>query len=59
MRAKLALTHEEIAQLIGASRETVTRTLGEFRKQQVAELKGSTLVVKDRAALEEMAGVQG
>jgi CRP/FNR family transcriptional regulator, cyclic AMP receptor protein len=59
VRAKLALTHEEIAQLIGASRETVTRTLGDFKKQQVAELSGSTLLVKDRAALEDIAGVQG
>ena len=27
MRIKVALTHEEIAQIIGTSRETVTRTL--------------------------------
>src|SRR5262249_45559683 len=59
VRAKLALTHEEIARLIGASRETVTRTLGDFKKQLVAELSGSTLVVKDQAALEGLAGVQG
>jgi len=51
------VTHEEIAQLIGASRQTVTRTLGDLKKQQVAELSGSTLIVKDRAALEELAGV--
>src|SRR5689334_7885907 len=31
IRIKVALTHEEIAQLIGTSRETVTRVLGEFR----------------------------
>ena len=56
IRAKSTLTHEEIAQLIGSSRETVTRTLGEFRKRKVAELNGSTLVVRSKAELEALAG---
>jgi len=51
VRVRLALTHEEISQLIGASRETVTRTLSELKKKQIAELNGSTLIVRDRAAL--------
>ena len=54
---KLALTHEEMAQLIGTSRETVTRTLSEFKKQQVLELKGSTLLIKNKRALEGMVAV--
>lgn len=33
IRIKVSLTHEEMAQLIGTSRETVTRVLGEFRKR--------------------------
>ena len=37
--ATLALTHEEIAQLIGTSRETITRTLADFRKRNIVELK--------------------
>jgi CRP/FNR family cyclic AMP-dependent transcriptional regulator len=53
---KLTLTHEEIAQLIGASRETVTRLLGDLKNRQLIHLKGSTLVVRDRVALEAMAG---
>ncbi len=52
---KLALTHEEVAQLIGSSRETVTRILGELRKSKVLELNGSTLVIRNKAALERMA----
>src|SRR5215471_412916 len=36
IRIKVALTHEEMAQLIGTSRETVTRVLGEFRDKQLA-----------------------
>ena len=54
LRVTLALTHEEIAQLIGASRETVTRTLSEFRKQRAIELHGSTLILKNRQALESL-----
>ncbi len=53
-RVKVALTHEEIAQLIGASRETVTRTLSEFKKQKLMEFKGATLFIRNRRALEGM-----
>jgi CRP-like cAMP-binding protein len=43
-----------MAQLIGTSRETVTRTLSQFKKQRVLELSGSTLIIRNRAALEQM-----
>ena len=56
VRVKLALTHEEIAQIIGTSRETVTRLLADFRKQEAAVLKGSTLLIKNRPALERLVG---
>lgn len=52
IRVKLALTHEEIAQTIGSSRETVTRTLGDFKSKQLAFVKGSTLVIQNKLALE-------
>jgi CRP/FNR family transcriptional regulator, cyclic AMP receptor protein len=55
LRTKLSLTHEEIAQLIGSSRETVTRTLADFKKRHVAELHGSTLLIRNRSALEGLA----
>ena len=48
IRIKVSLTHEEIAQLIGTSRETVTRVLGEFRQKKLAQLRGSTLVILDK-----------
>ena len=56
IRIKIALTHEEIAQLIGTSRETVTRVLGEFREKQFAQLRGSTLLIRNKAALEKLVG---
>ena len=54
IRIKVSLTHEEIAQLIGTSRETVTRVLGEFRQKKLAQLRGSTLIILDKPALERM-----
>ena len=52
---KVALTHEEIGQIIGMSRETVTRTLADFRKQRFAALHGSTLLIQNVAALQKLA----
>jgi len=51
---KMALTHEEIGQMIGSSRETVTRLLAGFKKQRLIRQNGSTLVVPDRMALESL-----
>jgi len=54
VRVTLTLTHEEIAQMIGASRETVTRLFGEFKKKQLLQVKGSTLIIKNKAGLESV-----
>jgi len=51
---KLTLTHEEIAEMIGTSRETVSRLFSEFKKKQWVQLKGSTLVIRNRPALEQV-----
>jgi CRP/FNR family cyclic AMP-dependent transcriptional regulator len=56
LRATLTLTHEEIAQTIGASRETVTRLFADFKKKQLLQIKGSTLIVRNKAGLESLAG---
>jgi CRP/FNR family transcriptional regulator, cyclic AMP receptor protein len=53
---KLPLTHEEIAEFIGTTRETVTRTLGEFKSRQLVVLQGSTLLISNRSALETIGG---
>ncbi|HZD30397.1 MAG TPA: Crp/Fnr family transcriptional regulator [Candidatus Angelobacter sp.] len=53
---KVALTHDEIGQIIGMSRETVTRTLAIFRKQHFAQLDGSTLLIQNRPAIQKLAG---
>lgn len=56
-KSKLTLTHREIAEMIGASRETVTRIFAEFKKENLVIVKGSTLTIKDRAGLERMARI--
>lgn len=55
VRIHAAVTHEEMAQRIGASRETVTRLLSELRRKDLIRLEGSTLIIKNRPALEALA----
>ena len=54
---KVPLTHEEIAAFVGTTRETVTRTLSEFKNKHLVVLQGSTLTIPDRAALEYVGGM--
>jgi CRP/FNR family transcriptional regulator, cyclic AMP receptor protein len=54
-RIHSAMTHEEMAQRIGASRETVTRLLGSLRKKHLIRLDGATLIIRDRPGLEALA----
>ena len=51
---KLTLTHKEIAQMIGTTRETVTRVLADFKKKNLLMVKGSTLTLKDRLGLQRL-----
>jgi CRP/FNR family cyclic AMP-dependent transcriptional regulator len=56
-RITLPLTHEEIAEFIGTTRETVTRTLSDFKNRRLISVQGSALNIPDRAALEEVANL--
>jgi len=51
---KMALTHEEIGQMIGTSRETVSRLFAGFKKQRLIQQNGATLVIPNRLALESL-----
>ncbi len=55
VRIRALMTHEEMAQMIGASRETVTRLLSELKKKELIRLEGATLVIRNRGALEAIA----
>jgi CRP/FNR family transcriptional regulator, cyclic AMP receptor protein len=48
-------THEEIAQMIGSSRETVTRLLSVMKRKELIRLEGATLVIPNRIALQAIA----
>ena len=54
VRMNLALTHEEIAQIVGVSRETVTRTLTELRHKMLITVQGPAVLIRNRPALEAM-----
>ena len=59
MHLKNFFTHEEIAEMIGTSRETVTRVLRYFRENEILTLKGSNLVIHDRQRLKSVVGTRG
>lgn len=50
-----SLTHEELANMVGATRQWVTASLDRFQKQSLIKLKGRKLVVLDRERLERLA----
>jgi CRP/FNR family transcriptional regulator, cyclic AMP receptor protein len=55
LRFRFTFTHEELGEFIGASRETVTRTLSIFKTRHLVDFHGSTLTIPNRAALESYA----
>jgi len=55
LRVPTEFTHEEIAQMIGSSRETVTRLLSDMKRKDLIRLEGATLVIPNRIALQAIA----
>jgi CRP/FNR family transcriptional regulator len=55
IRISSGLTHEEMGQMICASRETVTRVLGEFKRKDIVSLVDNAIFVRNRNALESVA----
>jgi CRP/FNR family transcriptional regulator len=54
LQMHLVLTHEEIAEMIGTTRETVSRLFSDFKIKQFIQSTGSRLVILNRSALEGM-----
>jgi CRP/FNR family cyclic AMP-dependent transcriptional regulator len=54
-RVRVTITHDEIAQMIGSCRETVTRLFADLKKRRIVEWKGSTLLIRDVSALKALA----
>ena len=55
IRVQILLTQEEIAQIIGASRETVTRLFSTLKRDQIIRVKRDSLWIRDSAALASLA----
>ncbi|MBI3652699.1 MAG: Crp/Fnr family transcriptional regulator [Acidobacteria bacterium] len=56
IRVTLPLSHEELGQTLGTTRETVSRLLTELKREQIIFLRGSALFVRDKGALEKLVG---
>jgi len=54
---KLSLTHEEVAQLIGTSRETITRCLTDLKKRKIIDIRGVNVHILDPEKLRRAAGL--
>ena len=50
------VTHHTIAQMVGSSRETVSRTMRDLVDKGLVEVSRKTITLKDRRALESMGG---
>ena len=48
------MTHEEISQLIGTSRETVTRLLKNFREKKILTVRRSSMTLHKKSELESL-----
>ena len=55
IRVRILLTQEEIAQIIGASRETVTRLFSTLKRDQIIRVKRDSLWIRDSEALASLA----
>jgi len=55
---KLPLTQEEIGQMIGVSRETVSRLLAEFEEQGILELEGSRVRILKGHQLDDLPAIK-
>ena len=54
IRFTMALTHEELANLVGSSRETVTRMLGRFKRDKLIQIRGSSILILSPERLEQL-----
>lgn len=57
VRIRVTLTHEEIGQFVGSTRETTSRALGEFRKKKWITVKGSVWTITDERAIRHLAAL--
>jgi len=52
---EVRLTHEQLAELVGSSRETTTKVLGELREMGLVDLRRGSIAIRDLVALRAFA----
>jgi CRP/FNR family transcriptional regulator len=58
IRIRVILTREEIGQSMGTTRETASRTLGEFQKKRWITMEGSVWTISNEGAMRHEAALQ-
>ncbi len=53
LRFTMALTHEELASMVGSSRETITRTISRFKRDKLIKVTGSSILILNPDKLDE------
>jgi len=54
VKIDLKITHQEMANLIGSTRETISLALASFKKRNLVQLLGRTVVLVDQEGLQAM-----
>jgi CRP/FNR family transcriptional regulator len=54
LKLTMALTHEELANLVGCSRETMTRMLGRFKREKLISVRGVSIHILSPEGLERI-----
>jgi len=55
MAFKMAFTHDDLAGFVGTTRETITRTLGEFQKKELISIRGAMVHILSESKLARLA----
>lgn len=56
LRLTLALPQEDLARMLGATRQSINKTLGEFGRQGLISVQGGQLLLRDLAGLKALFG---
>ncbi|QUH24704.1 Crp/Fnr family transcriptional regulator [Serpentinicella alkaliphila] len=53
IQLKLDLSRQDLANMIGTARETVSRALSQFKKDGLIDINGKKMIIKDKAKLQD------
>jgi len=57
IRIRVTFTHEEMAQFVGSTRETISRALAEFRRRKWLSVRGSVWTILNEGEIRRMAAI--